>query len=96
MSDNDLDAGMQQIVADIASDPKVHRLTPDEVRRRDDDDRPMTKRQAREIVEAITTIPEYKGTETNKLLAEIKSDLGAIKWCLSIILLLIVFKVMHG
>jgi hypothetical protein len=55
MSDDDLDAGMQQMVKDLASNPSLRSSTPfrdDTAWFRDDNDQPMTKREARQIIEA--------------------------------------------
>jgi hypothetical protein len=73
MSD-DLDTEMQQIVKGLASDPS-QRSRPSSFR--DDNDRPITKREAREIIEAIRGIRTYDGAETNKHLAETNVHL---KW----------------
>ena len=57
----------------------------------------MTKREAREIIEAIKAISVYRGTETNKLLAEIKDHLSAIKWLLFVALIVFVsHRLTHG
>ena len=57
----------------------------------------MTKREAREIIEAIKAISVYRGTETNKLLAEIKDHLSAIKWLLVVALIVFVsHRLTHG
>lgn len=76
--------GMQQIVEDLASNPSHRSRTPDVasdvVWYEDDSDKPITKREARQIIEAIKAIPTYRGTETNELLAEIKVQLAGIKW----------------
>jgi hypothetical protein len=56
VSNDDLNAGLQQIVGDIAGDPSRGRKPP-EPRYRADDDQPMTKREGREIIEVIKGIP---------------------------------------
>jgi len=97
MSD-DLDGGMQQIVKDLATDPSLRSRPPDVRWYQDDSDQPITKREAREIVEAIRNIPAYHGTETNELLALIKHQLAEIKWQvggLGLLVLVILFNVWH-
>jgi uncharacterized protein (DUF2132 family) len=101
MRDDDLDAEMQQMVKDLASNPSLRsstRFHDDTAWLRDDNDQPMTKREAREIIQAIRAIPTYHATETNKLLAEIKAQLAEIKWSVSLLGLMvfvILFNVWH-
>lgn len=89
MSNDDLNSGMRQIVSDIAGDPSRPRQSRNDWYL-DDSNQPITKRDAREIIEAIKDINH--GTETNELLAEtnkrlteIKADLDWIKWSLCIL-----------
>ena len=99
MSDDDLSAGMQQIVKGLASDPSQRSPPRDHSREavwyHDDSDQPMTKREARQIIEAIKGIRTYDGAQTNEHLAVIKAQLGEIKWYmgwLAVIALIIMFK----
>ena len=55
----------------------------------------MTKREAREIIEAIKAIPVYRGAEANKQLAAIKDHLSAIKWLLGVIVVALIVFVSH-
>lgn len=101
MSDDDLNARMQQIVDGLASDPSQRSRSTfrdDTAWFSDDNDQPISKREARQIIEAIKHIPVYDGAKTNRLFDEMKGELVAIRWMVvivGVIAVLILLK-LHG